>query len=143
MGARGSHPQSIASDTNSTKHDYRDRRLFNRLGCPTSRVPDRGTMVSGGETDAHKCTGTLCSVYGTEDLCQGQVSRGCFDSDGQCFSKSLHQSFRGNTLPSAELNCSPTVEMMPGSAHFLNSRASSRQEQSGCRRGIQSGERSL
>ena len=52
-------------------------------------------MVSGGETDAHKCTGTLGSVSGTEDLCQGQVSRGCFDLDGQRFSKSLHQSFGG------------------------------------------------
>ena len=58
-------------------------------------------------------------------------------------SKSLHQSFRGNALPSVELNCSPTVEIVPGSAHFLNGRASSRQEQSGCRQEIQSGERSL
>ena len=97
VSARGSHPQSIASDTTSTKHDYRDKRLFNKLGRPTSRVPDRGTMVSGEETDAYKCNGTLGSVSGTEDLCQGQVSRGCFDLDGQYFSKSLHQSFRGNT----------------------------------------------
>ena len=36
----------------------------------------------------------------------------------------------GITLPSTELNCSPTVEMMPGLTHFPNGRASSRQEQS-------------
>ena len=67
-------------------------------------------MISRRETDAHKCTGTPGNVSGTKNLCQGQVSHRCFDEDGQYFSKSLHQSFRGDALPSAELNCSPTVQ---------------------------------
>ena len=100
-------------------------------------------MVNRREADAHQCTGTSGSVSGTEDPRQGQVSCGCFDSDRQHFSESLHQSFRGDTFPSAEINCSSTVEMMPGSVYFPNSRASPRQEQSSCRRRIQSSERLL
>ena len=61
VGARGSYPQSITSDTTSTKHDYRDRRLFNRLGCPTSRVPDRGQW-SVEEKQMHINTPELLAV---------------------------------------------------------------------------------
>lgn len=49
----------------------------------------------------------------------------------------------GDKLSSTKLNCNPTMEMVPGSTHIPNSRASSRQEQSSCRQGIQSSKRSL
>ena len=42
VGSGSSHPQPITSDINSTRLDYKDRCLSSRLGCPASRVPDRG-----------------------------------------------------------------------------------------------------
>lgn len=80
-------------------------------------------MVNRREADAHQCTGTSGSVSGTEDLCHGQVSCGCFDSDRQHFSESLHQSFRGDTFPSIAVqlwkwcldwHISLTAEHLPG-----------------------------
>ena len=54
VGIRSSHPQSIASDTISTKHDYRDSHLFNnRLGCPAHQGCQTGGQWSVKEKQMH------------------------------------------------------------------------------------------
>ena len=143
VGSRSISPQSNASGNSAARYDNRDRCLSSRLGCPTSGVPDRGTMVNTRETDAYQCVRAAGSISCPKDLCQRQITFKCASSNGQHVSQSLHKPFGGHTLPSVKLTGSSDVEMVPGSPHFPYSRTPARQGESDSRRGIQGSERSL
>ena len=143
VGSRSFSPQSNGSGNSAARHGNRDRCLSNRLGCPTSGVPDRGAMVNRRETDAYQCVGAAGSISCPQDFCQRQITFECASSNVQYVSQSLHKPFGGHTLPSVELTGSSDVEMVPGSPHFPNSRTPARQGESDSRRGIQGSERSL
>ena len=73
VGSSSNHPQSMASDITSTRHDYKDICLSSGLGCPTSRVLNREAMISRRDTNAYQFTGTSGSVSCTEVLAKDRT----------------------------------------------------------------------
>ena len=57
---------------NGTRSDHRIRRLDPRLGCLSSRLQHRGTLVPPGEGVPYKLSGTASGDSSSTDICQKQ-----------------------------------------------------------------------
>ena len=124
-------------NTLGTRPDYRIGRLNAGLGSLASRYQHRGTVVSSGETVAHKLPGIASGDSSTEDLPQKQSRSIRSVEDRQHNSGCLYQQSRGDGVQRIDSPNERPLDVVPGEEHPHSSLTPTRGDEPGGRQGVE------
>ena len=143
MDARIAEVQQGTSVCGPTRSSDRVRCISFGLGSNLERseTEDWGSVVNQQTRDAHQLSRTTSGIPGNSDFCQGKAKYQYFGEDRQCFSQSIYKSLWRDPLMADESLSHADMKVMYGLANILNSRASSGNNESGSRRGVEDSER--
>ena len=131
------------SHNETARHSDRVRRLPQRLGSVSSRVPDRGPLVQGGENPSHKLSRAVSSDSGSENLPEGSDQQTSITAFGQPNSSGLCKQPGRDSLHPGDEAGKRIVDVVSRERHSVDSTASTWEGERYSRHGVKSDERSL
>ena len=134
-------PQCSSNKGSPSRHCDRNGCISSGIGCKLSGTEDRRSLVLGGAGTLYQCLGAKGSSSGHSDLYKRDRTPTHPSEDGQCNSKSLHQSCWGDSLSNPQFNSIGNMEMMSRSSPLLDSIVSPRSGEFGGRQGVQAARR--